>query len=111
MSWTDTLNDAQAGMADFTAGQPATAEGFGALHEASIAAGALSAKTKELMALAIGISKQCVDCIAFHVKASIEAGATRAEIEETVGVCMLMGGGPAYMYGVKALKAYDEFTA
>lgn len=111
MSWTTTLTEAQSGMEDFTAGQPATAEGFGALHEASIAAGTISAKNKELMALAIGISKQCVDCIAFHVKASIEAGATRAEIEETVGVCILMGGGPAYMYGNKALKAYDEFTA
>lgn len=110
MSWTTTLTDAQAGMEDFTAAQAPTAEGFGALHGAAIAAGEISAKNKELMALAIGISKQCVDCIGFHVKAAIEAGASRAEIEETVGVCILMGGGPAYMYGVKALKAYDEFS-
>ncbi|MDK3019294.1 carboxymuconolactone decarboxylase family protein [Pseudodonghicola flavimaris] len=111
MSWTTTLADAQAGMEDFTATQGPTAEGFGALHGASMEAGSLGVKQKELMALAIGISKQCIDCIAFHVKAAVEAGATRQDIEETVGVCILMGGGPAYMYGVKALKAFDEFTA
>lgn len=111
MSWTTTLTEAQAGMEDFAAGQTGTAERFDALHGTSMEAGALDAKQKELMALAIGISKQCVDCIAFHVQASIEAGATRKEIEETIGVCILMGGGPAYMYGVKALKAFDEFTA
>ena len=111
MSWTDKLNEAQGGMEGFGAAQAATAEGVGALHAASTTAGEISNKHKELMALALGIAKQCVDCIAFHVKASIEAGATRAEIEETVGVCILMGGGPSYMYGVKALAAYDEFTA
>jgi len=111
MSWTDVLNEAQNGMETFGAAQAATAEGFGKLHEASIAEGKISAKNKELMALALGIAKQCVDCIGFHVKASIDAGASREEIEETVGVCILMGGGPSYMYGVKALQAYDEFTA
>lgn len=111
MSWTDILNEAQGGMEGFGAAQTATAEGFGALHGASLAEGRISAKNKELMALALGIAKQCVDCIAFYVKASIEAGATRAEIKETVGVCILMGGGASYTYGVKALAPYDEFTA
>ena len=111
MSWTDTLTTAQSAMEDFSTRQESIAMGFGGLHGAATTDGEISVKHKELMALSIGISKQCIDCIAFHVKAAVEAGATRGEIEETVGVCILMGGGPSYMYGVKALKAYDELTA
>ncbi len=36
---------------------------------------------------------------------------TREELAEVIGVAMMMGGGPAYMYGAKALEAYDQFTA
>lgn len=59
------------------------------------------------MALAIGISKQYDDCIGFHVKAAVRAGATREEEEvaETVNVCVLMNGGPGYMYGGRAIEA------
>ncbi|MBU2890782.1 carboxymuconolactone decarboxylase family protein [Celeribacter halophilus] len=110
MSWSKQLETVQSGMMDFGAALPAVGEGFNALHEATTAEGALSMKHKELQALAIGISKQCVDCIGFHVKAAMEAGATRAEIAETVGVAILMGGGPAYMYGIKAIDAYDEMA-
>ena len=63
------------------------------------------------MCLAIGIIRQCNDCIGFHVKAAVAAGATRDEIAETITVTMYMGGGPAYMYGAKALDAFDQLTA
>ena len=111
MSWKDIASDVQASMEGLAATQPEAVGAFGTLHEAACKPAALDAKQKELIALSIGISKQCVDCIGFHVQAAIAAGATRAEIEETVNVCVLMGGGPAFMYGVKALKAFDEMTA
>ena len=72
--------------------------------------GSLTSREKELVALGIGISKQCVDCIGFHMQSAIKAGATRDDIAETIGVAMMMGGGPAYMYGVKALEAYDQLS-
>ncbi|TCP61936.1 AhpD family alkylhydroperoxidase [Rhodovulum bhavnagarense] len=109
MDWKAVLETGQAHMEDFSGMQPAASQGFFGLHHATLADGALSTKQKELMALAIGISKQCLDCIAFHTKAAIEAGATRAEIAETVSVCVMMGGGPALMYGTKALEAFDQF--
>ena len=52
-----------------------------------------------------------LEMVAAMSKASIAAGATRQEIAETVSVCVMMGGGPAYMYGVKALEAYDQLSA
>lgn len=111
MNWKDTAAAAQGSMEAFAAVQPETVGAFGALHAAASKDAVLSAKQKELIALSVGISKQCIDCIAFHVKGALDAGATRPEIEETVSVCILMGGGPAFMYGVKALQAYDELTA
>ncbi len=111
MNWSDELANANANMDSYRSGQPATASGFTALHQAAMAPGEISAKHKELMALSIGIAKQCVDCIGFHVKAAAAAGATRKEIEETVNVCVMMGGGPSFMYGVKALEAYDQLAA
>ena len=72
---------------------------------------ALPAKTKELMALAIGIAMRCEGCIVFHVHNAIRHGATRNEVAETIAVTVEMGGGPATVYGGKALAAFDEFSS
>lgn len=111
MEWKKEIADAKSNMEAYGAKQMATAQGFGALHQASMAPGALDTKQKELIALAIGIAKQCSYCIGFHTQACIEAGATREEIEETVNVSVLMGGGPAMMYGMKTLECYDLLAA
>jgi alkylhydroperoxidase/carboxymuconolactone decarboxylase family protein YurZ len=45
------------------------------------------------------------------MKALIRLGATRAEIEEALGMAIYMGGGPAAMYAAEALGAYEELTS
>ncbi len=97
-------------MVKFGVEAPGVMDAFSKLHSASVAEGALSAKVKELMALAIAITVRCDGCIAFHVHDALEAGATRPEIAETVGVAVMMGGGPSVVYGCQALEALDEFT-
>jgi AhpD family alkylhydroperoxidase len=87
---------------------PKTMQGFQGLHGGAIEDGALDKKTKELIALAIGIKSQCDRCIGMHVAAAKEAGASNEEIQETIGVCTMMGGGPALMYGLHALQALEE---
>ena len=77
--------------------------GFVTLHKAAVQEGALSTKVKELIALAIAITVRCDGCIAFHVHDAREAGATRNEILETIGMAILMGGGPSMVYGIEAL--------
>lgn len=94
---------------NFQAEQPRAASGFAKLHQGAMFEGDVSKKHKELIALAIGIARQCSDCIGFHVEAAIKAGASKQEVAETVSVSILMGGGPAYMYGARALEAYDQF--
>jgi AhpD family alkylhydroperoxidase len=90
---------------------PGTVGGFRQLHKGSVAEGALNIKTKELIALAIAICVRCDGCIAFHVHDALKAGAERAEISETIGVAILMGGGPSVMYGCEAYEALEQFEA
>ena len=87
---------------------PEIAKGFATLHKAAGRDGTLSAKHKELQALAIAIGIRCEGCIACHVQDAIKAGATKDEIVETIGVAVLMGGGPSIVYGDKAYKAMQE---
>ena len=82
--------------------------GFTSLHDSSVSEGALSAKMKELIALAIGITVRCDGCIAYHVHDALAAGATREELLETIGVAVMMGGGPSVVYGCEALEAIDQ---
>lgn len=97
------------GMASLYATAPDMVNGFNALAVAATKAGALDTRTKELMALAIGISVRCDGCIAFHTKMARRAGATRAEVVETISMAVYMGGGPSAVYGADALKAFDQF--
>lgn len=83
--------------------------GFSQLHSAAAGEGVLSAKHKELIALGIAIAVRCDGCIAYHIADALKAGAKRDEIVETIGVSVLMGGGPALMYGVQAFEALKQF--
>jgi AhpD family alkylhydroperoxidase len=90
--------------------QPGPMKGFADLARESTADGALSKKTKELVALAIGVSQHCDGCIGFHAKALVDLGATREEIAELMAMTVYMGGGPSLMYAADALRAYDQFA-
>jgi AhpD family alkylhydroperoxidase len=88
---------------------PEVYRGYRELHDAALAAGALDAKTKELIALAIAVSKECDGCIAAHAHAAVRHGATLPEAAEAIGVTFLMNGGPATVYGARAFDAFCEF--
>lgn len=88
---------------------PDVYRGFKDLHDASFAPGALDVRTKELIALAIGVAEGCDGCIAAHAQAAVRAGATRQEAAEAIGVTFLMNGGPATIHGPRAYDAFCEF--
>ena len=88
---------------------PSPMTGFARLHKKAVADGALSRKVKEMMALAISIAVGCEGCIAYHTHDAVEAGATRAELLETIGVGLMMGGGPGSIYAAYALEAMEQF--
>ena len=88
---------------------PDTMQAFSALAQAATRTGALDKKTKELIALAIGIATRCDGCIGFHTEALVRLGATRQEVQETLGMAVYMGGGPSLMYAADAIAAYEQF--
>ena len=90
---------------------PKATDGFLAFDKAAMEPGALDVKTKELIALALGVAARCDGCIAVHVSNTLKAGASVEEIAETLAVAVSMGGGPSMVYATRALEALAEFTA
>lgn len=84
--------------------------GFSGMAKACHKDGALSAKTKELIATAIAIANRCDGCIGFHVKTLQQLGTTYEEFIEICDVAMYMGGGPSVMTVAEAMQAWEEFS-
>jgi AhpD family alkylhydroperoxidase len=108
-SYPDLTREVAATLAPLRRDQPMLMHAFGQLARAALQEGAVSAKTKELMALALGVAGHCDGCIGFHAKALVALHATRAEVEETLAVAIYMGGGPSLMYSADALAAFEQF--
>lgn len=89
---------------------PDVMKAFGDLAKAASRDGALDKKTKELIALALGVAAHCDACIGFHVQALVKLGTSKAELEEALGMAIYMGGGPSVMYSANALAAFEEFS-
>ncbi|HVX86809.1 MAG TPA: carboxymuconolactone decarboxylase family protein [Phycisphaerae bacterium] len=88
-------------------GLPEVVKAFGGLHQQAMKAGALTAAQKELIALGIALAVRCENCIYAHVRAALNAGATRDEILEAAGVAVLMQGGPTYTYLPRVTEALE----
>ena len=99
-----------AAMKPVRAAMPDLIKGFAGLHQAAMREGALSAREKELIALAIGLAQRCENCIYAHVIAALKAGATRDQILDAAGVAVLMQGGPAYTYLPRVTEALDALA-
>lgn len=87
---------------------PDVMRGYGELHKAVMVDGAVSIAQKELIALAIAMTRECDGCIGAHARAAVRAGVTREQVAETAGVVIMMNGGPGTVWGPRALRAFDE---
>ena len=89
---------------------PEVYRGYRELQHAAFAAGALDTRTKELIALAIAVVEGCDGCIASQAQAALQAGASRQDAAEAIGVTFAMHGGPATIHGPRAYDAFCEFA-
>ncbi len=110
-NWPQLTTELNTLLRDLRGGAPAIMKAFAGMAQAANASKALDAKTKELIALGIAVAARCDDCIAFHVKAAVEQGATRDEVSETLGMAIYMGAGPSVMYTSHAFEAFRQFKA
>jgi AhpD family alkylhydroperoxidase len=89
---------------------PDVIDSYSTMTQAVMTDGALPVKVKELIALAIAVTKECDGCIAAHARGAASQDATEAEVAEAMGVAVLMNGGPGTVWGPRALAAYREFA-
>lgn len=89
---------------------PETMAGFTAMAKSATQTKVLDEKTKEMIALALGVAAHCDGCLGYHTKALVRLGATREEVAETLGMAIYMGGGPSLMYAADALRSFDQFS-
>lgn len=89
---------------------PDVMNAFSSLSQAATKEGVLDKKTKELIALALGVAARCDGCIGFHIQTLVKLGLTREELLEMLSMAIYMGGGPSLMYAADALKAFEEFS-
>lgn len=111
VNYHDLTKEVSANLGALRKDHPDLMTAFGDMAKAATRDGVLDKKTKELIALALGVAARCDACIGFHAQALVKLGATKAEVEEALGMAVYMGGGPSLMYSANALAAFDQFSA
>lgn len=89
---------------------PDTMAGFSSMAKAATQTKVLDEKSKELIALTLGVAAHCDGCLGYHAKSLVRLGATREEVAEALGMAIYMGGGPSLMYAADALRSFDQFA-
>lgn len=89
-------------------GGKALAEKFFAWYDAVFAEGALTAREKALIALAVAHAVQCPYCIDAYSKGALEKGSNLDEMTEAVHVAAAIRGGASLVHGVQMLNHADD---
>jgi AhpD family alkylhydroperoxidase len=92
-------------MGDLGRLSPQTIRGYREMSDAGSKTGHLDAKTRELIAIAVGVTRQCDGCITTHVHAARKQGATKEEVAEALGVAIAVNAGAALVFSARAMDA------
>jgi AhpD family alkylhydroperoxidase len=96
-----------AGVGELGRASGGTVRGYRELSDAGTKTAVLDPKTRELIALAVAVTRQCDGCITIHTDAAIKQGATKEEIVEALGVAIAVNAGAALVYSTRVLDAYN----
>ena len=92
-------------MKDLGTAAPKAMQSFTAFDQAALQDGAIPRKYKELMAVAVALTTQCPYCIDIHRDAARKAGASEAELAETVFVSAALRAGAAVTHGTHLMES------
>ncbi|HWH71257.1 MAG TPA: selenide, water dikinase SelD [Candidatus Sulfotelmatobacter sp.] len=81
---------------------------FGAMMRATLSAGALDAKTKELILFSLILHSRCAPCFEAHYEKALELGITQAELDEAAWCAITMGGAPVRMFYQESLQKAQQ---
>jgi AhpD family alkylhydroperoxidase len=90
---------------------PATEAAFVALSRQVFADGALSARVKQIIAVAVAHVTQCPYCIRGHTAAALRHGVSPEELMEAIWVAAEMRAGGSYAHSTLALAEMEKFSA
>jgi AhpD family alkylhydroperoxidase len=110
-NYPDITRDISSGLRELRKDVPDALAGFSQLTKEAMKDGAIDKKTKEFIAMALGVAARCDGCLGFHAEALVKLGATRQELAEVLAVAVQMGGGPSLMYAADAMTAFLQFEA
>lgn len=111
MNWTDLLGTLKRSYTGLGNSNPKMLAAYRGLAAADASNGALDAKTRELIAMAVAVTTRCDGCISSHAAAAAKAGASEAEMSDALGVAIAMNAGAAYVYSLRAMEAFQELKA
>lgn len=107
LDWNDYQKQLMARIGEIGNLSPDTVRGYQALSTAGAKTGHLDAKTRELIALAVAITRQCDGCITVHTDAAAKHGATREEVAEALGVAIAVNAGAALVFSARVMDAFS----
>ena len=105
LNWNNYQNELLGRVGEFAQLSPDTLIGYQALAGAGKKTGRLDEKTRELISLAVVVTTRCDGCIAIHTQAAKQAGASKEEIAEALGVAVALNAGAAVVYSARVLDA------
>jgi len=98
INWNEYRQQVAAGITEIARSSPDIVRGYRTIANARTKEGALDAKTRELVALAVAVTS-------VHVDLAKKNGATQDEITDALGVAVMVNAGAALIYSTRALDA------
>ena len=110
IDWNEYQKQLQQNIAEIGRSNREMIKGYRDLSESGKVTGLLSGKVRELIALAVAVTRQCDGCIVTHTDAAVKNGATKEEIVEALSVAVAVNAGAALIYSSRVIDAYNAKT-
>ncbi|MGA2477321.1 MAG: carboxymuconolactone decarboxylase family protein [Spirochaetia bacterium] len=111
LDWNEYQKQLQTTIAEIGRISPEIVRGYRTLGDAGKSTNTLDPKIRELIAVAVAVTRQCDGCIAVHTDAALKNGASREEVTEALGVAIAVNAGAALIYSSRALDAFSSKQA
>jgi AhpD family alkylhydroperoxidase len=111
IDWNEYRKELGTTIAELGRTAPDLVKGYRTLVASRATSGALDAKTRELVALAVAVTVRCDGCITTHVELARRQGASQAEITDALGVAVMVNAGAALVYSARTIDAFHAAEA
>ena len=108
LDWDGYRKQLAAAISEIAKAAPDLVRGYRMLATSRAKSGALDAKTRELVALAVAVTVRCDGCITTHVDLAKKQGATADEITDALGIAVMVNAGAALVYSARTLDAFHS---